>query len=475
MKRTMFGIGVLLAGAVCWPGATQAVTREIAELQRTPLTPRMSVIHQLSGGLLSDPYDELLSRPFNLHFTNLERNANLSPWPGQEGEQVRYVDFLIGNNGNTNVRNGSDTLQGTYISQRGGKFVWGVSGAYLGDDIQNTDLAAGANFADSESLLGLDGRFAMGYRVSNRMLLGGGVSAFKGTDTFDDASFTQGLGGSFSLQELDDTGFEADFGFRMFTGESKSWDATLMVGSGSTQLDDYSDTLDATGAIISRFVINRYDIQDVYVQLSGGHNRLFLEGEGEMQFRAGVSSSRHELSNSDLSFTDALGVITPSLTLLSESPVTDNEVFASAQTLFVRGWTQIFGAARISVAQLDGSTEVDSVGVIVNESIDDSELRLALTMGLRQPLWNERFRLVARARAEVSDSSRTTIFDAASSSTDVTQTTTEYAIGIETVLNNMAFDVAWLFGNDSGSGGTTTASRQTIDLDRIVISATFGW
>ncbi len=475
MKRTMFGIGVLLTGAVFWPVPTQAVTREIVELQRIPLTPRMSVIHQLSGGLLSDPYDELLSRPFNLHFTNLERNANLSPWPGQQGEQVRYVDFLIGNNGNTNVRNGSDTLQGTYVSQRGDKFVWGISAAYLGDDIQNTDLAAGANFADSESLLGFDARFAAGYRVSNRMVLGGGLSAFKGTDTFDDASFTQGLGGSFSLQELDDTGFEADFGLRLFTSESKSWDTTLVVGSGSTQLDDYSDTLDATGAVISRFVINRYDIEDVYLQLSAGHNRRFLESGGEAQFRAGVRSSRHELANTDLSFTDALGVITPNLTLISQSPVTDTEVFASAETLFVRGWTQIFGGARFSMAQLDGSTQVDSVGVIVNESIDDSELRLTLVMGLRQPLWNERFRLVARAQADLSDTNQTTAFDNASSSTDLTQTTTQYAVGIETVLNNMAFDLAWLFGTDSGSGGTTVANRQTIDLDRLVISATFGW
>jgi len=96
-------------------------------------------------------------------------------------------------------------------------------------------------------------------------------------------------------------------------------------------------------------------------------------------------------------------------------------------------------------------------------------------MGLRQPLWNERFRLVARAQADLSDSSRTTTFDTASSGTDLTQTTTQYAIGIETVLNNMAFDVAWLFGTDSGSGGTTTVNRQTIDLDRLVISATFGW
>jgi len=475
VKRTMFGMGVLLAGALCGPWPTEAVTREIVELQRVPLTPRMSVIHQLSGGMLADPYDELLSRPFNLHFVNLERNANLSPWPGQEGEQVRYVDFLIGNNGNTNVRNGSDTLQGTYISQRDGKFVWGVSGAYLGDDVQNTDLAAGANFADSESLLGVDARFAAGYRVSNRMVLGGGISAFKGTDTFDDSSFTQGLGGSFSLQELDDTGFEVDFGFRLFTAESKSWDTTVVFGSGSTQLDDYSDTLDATGVILSRFVINRYDIQDMYVKLSAGHNRLFLDSQGEVQFRAGVSTSRHELSNTDLSFTSTLGVITPSLTLIAQSPVTDNEVFASAKTLFVRGWTQIFGGARLSMSQLDGSTQVDSVGLIVNESIDDSALRLALVMGLRQPLWNERFRLVARAQADVSDSSNTTAFDNASSATDLTQTTTQYAIGIETVLNNMAFDVAWLFSTDSGSGGTSVASRQTIDLDRLVISATFGW
>ena len=127
------------------------------------------------------------------------------------------------------------------------------------------------------------------------------------------------------------------------------------------------------------------------------------------------------------------------------------------------------------MGMLEGSTQVDASGVIVNETIDDSELGLALVMGLRQPLWNERFRLVARAQADVTDVSQSTVFDNASSSTDVTQSTTQYAIGIETVLNNMVFDVAWLFGTDPGAGGLTTANRQTIDLDKLVISATFGW
>lgn len=475
MRRTKFGIGVLLAAALCWPGMSLAVTREIAEVERTPLTPRRSVIYELSGGLLNDPYDELLNRPFNLHFVNMNRNAGLSPWPGDQGEQERYADFLIGNNGNTNVRNGSDVLQGTYIEQKRDRFVWGISAAYLGDDVQNVDLAAGANFGDSESLLGLDFRYAMSYRFSNRMMLGGGVSLFKGKESIEDSSFTQGIGGQYSLQELDSSGFEVDFGFRLFTTETRSWDAKIVAGSGSTKRDDYADTLDSGGLVLERFVIKRLDVSDVYVEASAGHNRAFHESAGEVEFRAGLRSTRHELMNNDLSFLDSLGVITPNLELISQSPITNDEFFASASTLFTRGWTEIFGSARLALGNLDGSTEVDASGVIVNESIDDGQLHLGLVMGLRQPLWNERFRLVARAQADIEDSSSKTSFDAASTSTDQTQTMTQYAIGIETVLNNMVFDVAWLFGTDTGSGGTTGAGRQTIDFDRLVISAQFGW
>jgi len=475
VKRTTFGIGVILLAAVAWPGASFAVTREIADRERTALTPGGTVIYQLSGGLLKDPYDELLNRPFNLHFVNLGRNPGLSPWPGDQGEQDRYADFLIGNNGNTNVRNGSDTLQGTYIEQMHDKLTWGISVAYLGDDVQNTDLAAGANFADSESLLGLDYNFAMSYRLNNRMMLGAGLRLFKNKDSIEDASFTQGVGGLFSEQETKSSGFEANFGMRMFTKETRSWDAMLAIGSGSTERMDFADTLDSTGTVVSRSVISELDVDDMYIEASAGHNRAFLETEGEMEFRLGLRTAEHELANTELSYTDVLGTITPSLTLTGQSPVKNNEFFAQASTLFVRGWTEIFGSARLSYAKIDGSSQVDAVGNIVNEMIEDSELRMGFVMGLRQPLWNERFRLVARASASVSDVSIMTAFDNAASTTDVTQTTTQYAIGIETVLNNMVFDAAWLFGDDSGSGSPTTASRQSIDLDRLVISATFGW
>jgi len=475
MNRKNLGIVVLGASILLLPATVLATTRDIAELQTAPLTLRQSVISELSSGVLQDPYDEFLRRPFNLSFVNIERHPNLGPWPGQEGEQNRYVDFLIGNNGNSNVRNGSDTLQGTYIGPSMGKLAWGVSAAYLSNDIQNSDSIGTSSFADGEQLTGVDLRFALGYRLSDRMVLGGGIGVFGRGDEVEDGSFDELVGGFFSSQDLDESGVEIDFGLRRFTGESKSWNARLLLGFGDTELNDFSEFLDDTGAVTSRFVVTNYDISDLYAQISGAYNRRYLDDRGEMQVQVGVRHAEHELDNTDLSYTDDGIVITPTLELLGQDPVTENELFASAETIFLRGWTQIFGAARLSLTNVDGSTQVDSAGIIVNESIDDSRIGLALVMGLRQPLWNEKFRLIARARADLLDESRETTFDTASTGTDFTQTTTSFAIGIETVLNNMVFDLAWLFGGDPPPGGATVASRQTIDLDRLVISATFGW
>jgi len=473
--RKRVGVGLLTLAAISLCNSTSATTRELIELRRTPLTPRSSVIQELSGGVLFDPYDELLFRPFNLMNVNIERYGNLSPWPGQAGEQSRYVDVLIGNNGNTNVRNGADTLQGTYIAQPGDSFVWGLTAAYVGDQVVNADLTSGSNFADGEELFGTDARFAASYRVSNRILLGGGVSVFSGNDKIDDASFLLGVGGSYSRQELQQSGFEADFGMRLFSGERSSWSGSLLLGSGSTDLDDFAETLDATGAVTSRFVINQFEVSDQYVELSAGHNRRFLESDGEMAFTFGVRQSQNELDNSDLSFTDTVGVITPTLTLLDQDAVSGTKIYASATTLFTRNWTQIFGRATLSHESVDGSTQVDSLGLIVNEAIDDTNTKLTLVMGLRQPLWNEKFRLVASARADWIDQQTETAFDASTSVTELRRTTTNYAIGVETVLNNVVFDMAWLFGSDATSAATTLANRQTIDLDRLVISASFGW
>jgi hypothetical protein len=461
--------------AIVLGGEVRATTRDIADLGPAPLVTRQSVISELTSGVLQDPYDEFLRRPFDLSFVNIERHPNLSPWPGQEGEQARYVDFLIGNNGSTNVSHGSDTLQGTYLAQGGGKLAWGVSLAYLADDLQNSDSTATSSFSDGEELIGADLRFGAGYRITDRIVLGAGVTVFDRGDSVEDQSFAPGTGGFYSLQELTEQGAALDVGMRWFTSETTSWSGSVVLGLGGTELDDFSETFDAAGAVTSRVVITDYEVSDQYVELSGGYNRRYVDGQGEMQVRAGVRSSSHELDNSTLALVDDGVTVTPTLVLVGQDPVTETEVFGSAETLFLRGWTEIFGGARLAFSQTDGSTEVDSLGVIVEESIDDSRTSLALVMGLRQPLWNEKFRLLARARADWVDESQETSFTGASTGTDTTGTATSFAIGVETVLNNMVFDLAWLFGGDPAPGGTDEATRQTIDLDRLVISATFGW
>lgn len=475
MKQAQFRLAALIAVVLLVPGGASATTRDISDLQTTELTLHQSVISELSGQLLQDPYDEFLRRPYNLSFVNLERNANLSPWPGQDGEQKQYVDALIGNNANTNVRNGSDVLQGTYIRQSMQRLAWGVSAAYLADDVSNTDAVATSSFADGEELTGYDARVAAGLRVSDRARIGAGLSAFDRRDEVTDSSFSQGVGGFFSLQDLQQSGMAADVGLRHFISESTSWNVQLAFGTGETNLDDFSETLDGGGAVTSRFVVTQYAVDDTYVEITGGLNRRHADDRGEMQFRVGYRMAEHELANTDLSFTETGGAIAPSLELLSQTPVGRDTIFAEASTLFIRGWTQIFAGAQLEIAQVDGSTEVDSLGTVVLESIDDTDNRLSLIMGLRQPLWNEKFRLVAHARADAFDSSQDTIIDLNSSGSEFRQTTTSYAIGIETVLSNMTFDLAWLSGETPAPGGSTAASRQVIDIDRLVISAAFGW
>ena len=466
---------VLAGAAIAGSSRVRATTRDIADLTRTPLTVRQSVLGELTSGVLADPYDEFLGRPFNLSFVNLDRHPNLSPWSGQEGDQDRYVDFLIGNNGSSNVRNGADTLQGTYIAQAMDKLSWGVSAAFLADDVENADAAAQSSFSDAEMLEGFDARFGLSWRISDRIVLGGGLSGFDRSDSVEDRSFEQTIGGIFSLQERAEQGLNVDAGFRWFTGETTSWSGGLAFGLGTTEIDDFSESLDGTGAVTGRIVVADYDVDDRFLELSGGYNKRYLEGRGEMQVRGGVRSTEHELTTTDLSWIDDGLTITPTLVLLGQDPVNETEVFASAETLFLRGWTQIFGGARLALSQTDGSTQVDSAGTIVDESIDDSRTALSLVMGLRQPLWNEKFRLLARARADWVDESVETDFTVASTGTDTTRTGTSFAIGVETVLHNMAFDLAWLFGGDPGPGGASEPGRQTIDLDRLVISATFGW
>jgi len=474
MSRVKFGTAALAAGLLL-ATAAQATTREIADLQTAPLTLRRSVVNELSSTLLNDPFDEFWRRPYNLQFVNLERHGNLSPWPGQEGEQNRYINALIGNNGNTDVQNGSDVFQGTYIQQSMAKFTWGVAAAYQTDDITNSSATGPQSFADGEQVSGGDIRFGFGIRVTDRITLGGGLSATRRGSDVTDRGFEEGLGGFDTLQEVQQTGVEGDFGFRLFSGKSTSWEAQLRLGTGDTDVNDYSNALDAGGAVAARIVNTEYALTDTYAQLSGAYHLLYDDHLGELQVELGFRGTGRELGNSELSYLEAGGGITPTLTLLEQDPIRESEIFASAGTLFVRGWTQMFAGARLGFAKVDGTTTVDSLGTIVVESIDDTRTRLSLNFGLRQPLWNEKFRLIAGAQADWTDDSRLTIVDDGSIGTDFSQTATSYRIGIETVLSNLNFDLAWLFGESRDPGGSGDARRQVIEVNRLVISATLGW
>ena len=93
-----------------------------------------------------------------------------------------------------------------------------------------------------------------------------------------------------------------------------------------------------------------------------------------------------------------------------------------------------------------GATQVDAAGTIVNEEVDDSQLQLGLTAGIRQPFFREKLRFIVSGHADFVDQQSETTFDTASESSDSSLSTAVYAIGLEGALANVTFDVAWLSG-----------------------------
>lgn len=477
MKRTRITTATLVVTALLLPGAVFATTREISELQQVPLTFRQSVVNQLSRDQFWDPYDELQRRAFNLPFVNMDRYGNLSPWPGQEGEQINYLNAFIGNNGNTNLQNGADTITGAYIRKPGGSFNWGVSASYLSNELDNGSVVANSTFSDSDGLTGFDLRFAAAYRLSGSLSLGGGIELANRDDTETDSSFDQGVGGFFGSNSLQQDGVTIDFGARGFMGPEaqSSWQAQVAIGFGTTDLLDFSETLDGNGSVTDRFVLTNYEIGDTLIRLSGAYNRLYSSGKGEMQAQLAYGISQHSLDNSDLSFANIGGVVTPTITLVGDDPVSDNTLLLSFSSVNYAGpTTEVFSGARLSWSNLEGSTTIDSLGTIVNERIDDQLIRLGLSLGLRQPLGTERLRLIASAHSDFVDLEESTIFDTASTTTSGTQTTSQYGVGVEGVFSNITFDLAWLFGEEV-SFSDSNLSRQIIEFDRLVVSAMFAW
>jgi len=423
MKRkriVVFFLGGVLAALVQAPA--RATTREIAEFQAARLTFDQSILNQLTYDTYRDPFDEMQTRPYNLLFTNIGRHPTLSPWQGQSGMYTRYVNALIGNNGTANVDNDADTLQGSMIWRTSRSFAWGLSAAYLAGNSSSDDTAGTATFSDSDDLEGFDLRVAAALQISESRILGGGVRVRSASREVASRSFEQGVGGFNGVDSFDESGITVDFGARSYFSETASWEAQIVVGIGSAERDESSESIDAMGVLTDRFVLANDDIKDMTVGVYGGYNRLRREGLGETQYRAGFETTSRELDNDNLAYSETGGVVTPGTTLTGQDPVGLTRIYVSAQTVFNAGETELFAGARLAHEAVSGSTTIDVGGTPVNEAIDDTRLHLGLTVGLRQPLLRDRLRIIVSGRGDLFNDDTSTTFDSSSTSDDASRT-----------------------------------------------------
>jgi len=476
-KRILALTGVLL---LLVPGVASALTREIAELQSARLTFERSVLNQLTFGTYRTPYDELQTRPHNLLFTNIGRHANLSPWQDQEGNYTRYLNAMIGNNGAVNVDNDADSIQGAWIQRQTDSLAWGLSAAFLAGNDRNDATNGVVDLESADDLTGFDLRGTVGLQLSQRRVLGAGIRLTQASSEVSARAFQPGLGGQSGSNQRDQLGVTLDAGVRSFLTPRSSWEAQIFAGFGSFERDQFSENIDDTGVVTERFVITNYDISDLNIGVVGNYNRLRLEGFGETQFQLGIDMSQRELDNTDLAFDSVGGVDTPTLTLLDQDPVTSTRIFASARTVFQAGHTELFAGGELGYGMTDGSTRTeDDQATITTETIDDSGVFLGLILGLRQPLYQDKLRVIVSARGDLVSRERGTAFDAASNVADVSQTNLQYAIGLEGVLANVTFDLAWLSSLEAPVVptplGFPDGSRKVVELDRLVVSAAVSW
>lgn len=469
-------VGVLIA---LLHGTASATTREIADLQGARLTFGQSVLNQLSYETYRDPFDELQTRPHNLLFTNIGRHSTLSPWQGQEGNYTRYLNALIGNNGTANVDNDADSIQGSLIRRETDALSWGGSASFLSGSDGSTDSSGSSTFSDSDDLLGFDLRGAAALQISERRVIGAGVRVIQASHEITDSSFEQGVGGFFGADNFDQLALSFDAGMRQFRSATSSWEVQAVVGYGAATQDEFSEDIDDTGAVTDRFVTTNYDITDLSVGIHGGYNRLKTEGLGEIEFRGSLERSQREIDNADLSFSESGGVVTPNLTLLGQDPISSTRLGLSAKSIFQAGATELFSGAQMGVGLVDGATQVDAAGTVVNEAIDDTQIHVGLTIGLRQPLFNDKLRFIISGRADFVNQETNTTFDTAADGDDSSLSTAQYAIGLEGVLANVTFDVAWLSGEEAPVVpvplGLPGGSRRSVELDRLVFSAAVSW
>ena len=480
MKRGVRTVALATAAAAAMIGSEAfAVTREIAGFSPARLTFGTSVLNQLTFGTYRTPFDELQTRPYDLLFANIGRHPNLTAWPGQEGEYARYVDALIGNNGAANVDNDADAIEGSMIRRETGAIAWGLSAAVLAGTSSSDDATGTATFEDSDDLFGVDLRGAMAWRMSETRVLGGGLRVVQVSKEITESSFAPGVGGFHGEDSFDQLSIVLDGGMRTFLDRLTSWEVQGALGFGNATQETFSDAIDDLGAVTDRFTTENFDLDDVSLVASGAYNRLHADRPGEIEFRGGLQWSRRELGDDALSFSESGGVVTPSLTLTGQDPVTTTGLFGSATTVFMAGETELFAAARLAWETVGGETLVDAAGTPVREEVDDSRLGLGVVLGLRQPLFRDKLRVIVSGRGDLARDETATLFDTSEERDEATLSSAQYAVGLEGVLANVTFDLAWVFGEEIALTppdlGIPAGSRRTVELDRVVFSAAVAW
>ena len=294
-----------------------------------------------------------------------------------------------------------------------------------------------------------------------------------------DNSFEQGVGGFFCTERFAQLRTVVDFGVRQFLNPTSSWEIQGALGFGTSERDVFSEDLDAGGTITDRFVLTNYDISELDLGVYAGYNRLRNGRLGETEYRIGVERSQRELDNSDLAFQQTAGAVTPITTLLSQDPITQTRVYLSARTSFQAGETEVFTGADLGYGMATGSTRIDASGFIVNETIDDTHLNLGVTVGVRQPLYKDKLRLIVSGRADIVDHETNTVFDIGTDRDNQSHTVAQYGVGLEGVLANVTFDLAWLQSEEAPvvpvDLGLPGGSRRSIQLDRLIFSAAVAW
>jgi hypothetical protein len=365
------------------------------------------------------------------------------------------------------------------IRRETGTIAWGLSAALLAGTLQSDDTSGTATFSDANDLKAFDVRGSAAFQLNNSFVLGAGLRTVWATHDNTDSNFDPGVGGFNGAENFSQLGITADVGVRQFLTPTTSWELESTLVYGSSNQDVYSESIDDVGVITDKFVSTNYDIGDMGLVVTGGYNALRKEGLGEMEYRGGISYSQRKLGNNNLAYTQAGGVTTPDITLINQDPVATLGAFASARSIFQAGETEVFLGARLGYDSTSGKSQTDASGTIVNESIDDSLLGLGLTLGIRQPLFKDKLRIIVSGHGDFLSSSIATKFDGGSEKDDLTLTVAQYAVGLEAVLANVTLDFAWLSGEEAAITpvpiGIPPGSRRTVQLDKLVLSAAVSW